>query len=75
MKQYDVGVVTLPNRRLSYQVMEAAIEAQLDLVDVLEEYHRRPDNYQTEGFIIPSGLRTAKSMGSNYTRKLSATMC
>jgi lysine 6-dehydrogenase len=47
MGQYDVGVVTLPNRRLSYQVMEAAIEARLNLVDILEEYHRRPDNYQT----------------------------
>lgn len=53
MKQYDVGVVTLPNRKLSYQVMEAAIDSHLDLVDILEEYHRRPDNDQTEGFVIP----------------------
>ena len=52
MKQYDVGVVTLPNRRLSYRVMELAIEARLHLVDVLEEYHRRPDNYQTEGLVL-----------------------
>src|SRR6266496_5830937 len=52
MKQYDVGVVTLPNRRLSYQVMEAAIEARLNLVDILEEYHRRPDRDQTEGLVI-----------------------
>jgi lysine 6-dehydrogenase len=54
MGLYDVGVVTLPNRKLSYQVMETAIDAGLDLVDILEEYHRRPDHYQTEGFIIPS---------------------
>lgn len=63
MKQYDVGVVTLPNRRLSYQVMEAAIEAQLDLVDVLEEYHRRPDRYQTEGFVIPPQFRDSDEYG------------
>lgn len=65
MKQYDVGVVTLPNRRLSYQVMEAAIEAGLDLVDVLEEYHRRPDRYQTEGFIFPSDFRSSDEYGEH----------
>jgi lysine 6-dehydrogenase len=63
MKQYDVGVVTLPNRRLSYRVMEMAIEARLDLVDVLEEYHRRPDNYQTEGFIVPPEFRDSQDYG------------
>jgi lysine 6-dehydrogenase len=63
MSLYDVGVVTLPNRKLSYQVMETAIEAGLDLVDILEEYHRRPDNYQTEGFIIPSQFRDSEEYG------------
>ena len=63
MKQYDVGVVTLPNRRLSYKVMELAIEARLDLVDILEEYHRRPDNYQTEGFVIPSEYKDSAEYG------------
>lgn len=69
MKQYDVGVVTLPNRRLSYQVMEAAIEARLDLVDVLEEYHRRPDMYQTEGFIIPPEFQNSADYGERLHEK------
>jgi saccharopine dehydrogenase-like NADP-dependent oxidoreductase len=63
MKQYNVGVVTLPNRKLSYQVMDAAIEARLNLVDVLEEYHRRPDTYQTEGFIIPPEFENSAEYG------------
>jgi saccharopine dehydrogenase-like NADP-dependent oxidoreductase len=63
MKQYDVGVVTLPNRKLSYQVMEAAIEARLNLVDILEEYHRRPDTYQTEGFTIPHEFKDSAEYG------------
>lgn len=63
MKQYDVGIVTLPNRKLSYQVMEAAIEARLDLVDILEEYHRRPDTYQTEGLIIPPEFSDSQAYG------------
>ena len=69
MKQYDVGVVTLPNRRLSYQVMEAAIEAHLHLVDVLEEYHRRPDLYQTEGLIIPPEFKDGAEYGEHLHEK------
>ena len=69
MGQYDVGVVTLPNRRLSYKVMEAAIEARLDLVDVLEEYHRRPDTYQTEGFIIPPEFSSSEEYGEKLHEK------
>src|SRR5512133_526814 len=69
MKQYDVGVVTLPNRKLSYQVMDAAIDARLDLVDILEEYHRRPDNYQTEGFIIPPAFRDSQEYGERLHEK------
>jgi lysine 6-dehydrogenase len=63
MGLYDVGVVMLPNRKLSYQVMEMAIEAGLDLVDILEEYHRRPDLYQTEGFIIPPEFKNSEEYG------------
>jgi saccharopine dehydrogenase-like NADP-dependent oxidoreductase len=69
MGQYDVGVVTLPNRRLSYKVMDAAIDARLDLVDILEEYHRRPDNYQTEGFIVPAGYRNSEDYGEALHEK------
>ena len=63
MKEYDVGVLTLPNRHLSYKVFEAAIEVGLNLVDVLEEYHRRPDKYETEGFTIPSTHRCGEEYG------------
>jgi lysine 6-dehydrogenase len=69
MKGYDVGVVTLPNRQLSYRVMEAAIEARLDLVDILEEYHRRPDTYQTEGFTIPPEYKDSAEYGERLHEK------
>jgi len=56
MKQYDVGTIALPNRRTSYKVAQTAIEAGLDIVDMLEEYHRRPDPYEIEGLEIPEGM-------------------
>lgn len=56
MKQYDVGVIALPDRKTSYKVVEAAIETGLDIVDILEEYHRRPDPYETEDLEIPNGM-------------------
>ena len=69
MKRYDVAVVTLPNRRLSYKVMEAAIEARTDLVDILEEYHRRPDTYQTEGFVLPADCGSFAEYGEQLHEK------
>jgi len=56
MKQYDVGVITLPDRRTSYKIVETAIEAGLNSIDILEEYHRRPDPYEVEGLEVPSGM-------------------
>ena len=56
MKEYDAGIVVLPNRRLSYLAIEAAIAARLNLVDILEEYHRRPDEYEIEGMVVPPGI-------------------
>jgi len=56
MKEYDAGIVVLPNRRLSYLVMEAAIEVHMNLVDILEEYHRCPDEYEIEGLVVPPGM-------------------
>lgn len=56
MRGYDAGALTLPDRRASYKLVEAAIEAGLPIVDVLEEYHRRPDPYETEGLELPSGV-------------------
>ncbi|MCU0485482.1 MAG: saccharopine dehydrogenase NADP-binding domain-containing protein [Anaerolineales bacterium] len=49
MRKFDVVVITLPDRRTSYLAIEAAIEAGVDCVDVLEEYHRRPDVEEDEG--------------------------
>ena len=56
MEKYDVAVIALPDRRSSYRTIEAAIDAGLNVVDVLEEYHRRPDPYETEDLEVPSGL-------------------
>ena len=56
MEKYDVAVIALPDRRSSYRTVEAAIDAGLNAVDVLEEYHRRPDPYETEDLEVPSGM-------------------
>jgi saccharopine dehydrogenase-like NADP-dependent oxidoreductase len=56
MRDFDVAVVALPDRRASYKALEAAIAAGLDSVDVLEEYHRQPDPYEREGLEIPAGM-------------------
>jgi lysine 6-dehydrogenase len=56
MQQYDVGVIALPDRKTSYKVVETAIEAGLNIVDMLEEYHRRPDPYEVEGLETPDGM-------------------
>ncbi|MDW7681014.1 MAG: saccharopine dehydrogenase C-terminal domain-containing protein [bacterium] len=56
MKQYDVGAIALPDRRTSYKVAHFAIESGLNIVDMLEEYHRRPDANEIEGLEIPDGM-------------------
>src|SRR4030042_5673074 len=39
MQQYDVGVLALPDRRTSYHGADAAIQAGLNIFDMLEELH------------------------------------
>lgn len=56
MRHYQVGVLALPDRRTSYRVAETAIDSGLNIVDMLEEYHRRPDPYETEGLQLPDGM-------------------
>ena len=56
MQKYDVGAITLPNRKCSYKVMDMAIDSGLNVVDILEEYHRRPDAYEIEGLEVPEGM-------------------
>ena len=56
MKQYDVSVNTLPDRHTSYLVVQAAVECGCHVVDMLEEYHRRPDAYEIEDLVLPAGM-------------------
>ncbi len=56
MDRYDVGVIALPDRKTSYRTIDAAIDSGLNVVDVLEEYHRRPEPYETEGLEIPQEM-------------------
>lgn len=57
---YDVAVLALPDRRTSYRVVEQGIRAGIQLVDMLEEYHRRPDLHETEGLELPPGMGLAE---------------
>ena len=68
MEQYDVGAITLPNRKCSYKVVDMAIEAGLNIVDILEEYHRKPDKYEVEGLEIPKGM-TLDEYGESLHQK------
>jgi len=56
MGLYDVGIIALPDRRTSYSLIHSAVEAGLNVIDMLEEYHRRPDAYETEGLMLPKGI-------------------
>lgn len=68
MEQYDVGAITLPDRKCSYKVVDMAIEAGLNIVDILEEYHRKPDKYEVEGLEIPKGM-TLDEYGESLHQK------
>ncbi len=70
MKGYDVGVLALPDRRSSYKVVDYAIDAGLDIVDMLEEYHRRPDAYEIEGLEVPEGMSLDQYGDSMHERAL-----
>ncbi len=56
MAEYEVGISTLPDRNTSYRVVDTAVKSGLHFVDMLEEYHRRPDAYETEGLELPEGM-------------------
>jgi lysine 6-dehydrogenase len=70
MTHYDVGIITLPNREYSYKAIEAAIDAKLNVVDILEEYHRRPDVEETEGLEVPEGMTIEEYGESLHQRAL-----
>ena len=48
MRQYDLCVSTLPDRETSYGAIEAAVDAGVDFVDILEECHKCPDVEEDE---------------------------
>jgi saccharopine dehydrogenase-like NADP-dependent oxidoreductase len=70
MQQYDVGIVSLPDRKTSYRTLETAIEARFNTVDILEEYHRRPDRYETEGLDIPHQMTLEEYGGWLHQRAM-----
>ena len=70
MQEYDVGIIALPDRRSSYKTIETAIGSGLDVVDILEEYHRRPDPYEMEGLEVPAGMSLNEYGESLHRRAL-----
>ena len=68
MEKYDVGAIALPNRKCSYKVVDMAIDTGLNTVDILEEYHRKPDKYEVEDLEIPSGM-TLNEYGESLHQK------
>jgi len=60
LEAYDAAVIALPDRRTSYSAVELAIRHGTHIVDMLEEYHRRPDAHETEGLPIPPGMTGAE---------------
>ncbi len=58
--EYEVVVIALPDRRTSYRAAHQAIAQGVHVVDMLEEYHRRPDLYETEGLELPAGMTAAE---------------
>ena len=70
MQEYDVGIISLPDRKTSYRTLETAIEARFNIVDILEEYHRRPDRYETEGLDIPNQMSLEEYGGWLHKRAM-----
>ncbi len=56
MREYDVGVISLADRKANYKAVEAAIDAGLNTVDILEDYHRKPDLSGAEALEVPGQI-------------------
>ena len=56
MKSYDVGIGALPMIKQTNQLIEMAIEAEMNFVDIYGEYYRRPNESYLDGFTIPPGV-------------------
>jgi lysine 6-dehydrogenase len=59
MKIYDTGVGALPTVKQGNELIEDAIEAGMNLVDIHGQYHRYPNDASLEGHNIPSGMSAA----------------
>jgi len=68
MKSYDVGIGALPMIKQTNQLIETAIEAQMNFVDIYGEYYRRPNESYLEGFHIPPDV-TAEAYGEMLHQK------
>jgi len=53
MNSYDVGIGALPAIKQTNQLIEMAIEAEMNFVDIYGEYYRRPNESYLDGFDIP----------------------
>lgn len=56
MQAYDVNVAALPTIKQGNELIEDAITAGVNLVDIHGEYHRRPNELYLDGFRIPEGM-------------------
>ena len=68
MKSYDVGIGALPKIKQTNQLIETAIEAEMNFVDIYGEYYRRPNESYLEGFHIPPDV-TAEAYGEMLHQK------
>ncbi|GAB4477395.1 MAG: saccharopine dehydrogenase family protein [Anaerolineae bacterium] len=68
MAGFDVAVLALPTRLASYRAIEAAIREGVQVVDILEEYHRRPEAGDREELDIPPRM-TPEEYGEDLHRR------
>jgi len=68
LEGHQVAVQALPVWDASYRGIEAAIRTGVHVVDILEEYHRRPDAQEAHGLPIPEGL-TPNQYGEDLHRR------
>jgi lysine 6-dehydrogenase len=60
MNAYDVGIGALSTITQTNELIETVIEAEMNFVDVLGEYYRRPNESYLDGFNIPPGVTGAE---------------
>ncbi|MCF8067926.1 MAG: saccharopine dehydrogenase NADP-binding domain-containing protein [Desulfobacterales bacterium] len=56
MQSYDVSIGAQPTIKQGNELIEDAIEAEVNLVDIIGEYYRRPNEAYLDGFNVPQGM-------------------